>query len=330
MELRVPDSVEPQKKAACCGAVTLPGIEIRYAGASRRVRAGAIMKRIFFGIVAIASSLATSVLAAPPAPPAVYNWNGFYAGLNVGYSWGSSGTTQTFNDTLSGVLLSSSNSRFDMNGGIGGGQAGYNWQRMNWVFGLETDIQGSSQRGGTRAVCAGGTLVAAQFNGACTPGHIGDTADFNTPGLSVPSDLSQKLEWFGTFRGRVGSTLTPTILAYVTGGLAYGEVSATNTVSGINITGNQGTNNVILTPVAASFSSRSTRTGWTIGAGFEGVIGANWTAKIEYLYIDLGDISGSFVTPITAPSGAPVTVRYASHITDNILRVGLNYRFGGP
>jgi len=81
------------------------------------------------------------------------------------------------------------------------------------------------------------------------------------------------------------------------------------------------TNTVILTPVAASFSNRSTRAGWTIGAGLEGMIGGNWTAKIEYLYIDLGNVSGSFVTPITAPSGAPVTVRYTSHITDNILRV---------
>jgi outer membrane immunogenic protein len=120
------------------------------------------------------------------------------------------------------------------------------------------------------------------------------------------------------------------MLAYVTGGLAYGEISATNAVSGTNITGQNGTNTVILTPVAASFSTRSTRTGWTIGAGLEGMIGGNWTAKIEYLYIDLGDISGSFVTPITAPSGAPVTVRYTSHITDNIVRVGINYRFGGP
>jgi outer membrane immunogenic protein len=306
------------------------------------------MKRIFVGITVLASSLATSALALiffaagatyataadmpvkalPPAP--VYNWNGFYAGLNIGYSWGSSSTTQTFNDTVSGALLSASSSRFDMDGVIGGGQAGYNWQRNNWVFGLETDIQGSGQKGNTSAVCAGGTLVAAPFNGACTPGHVGDTAPFNTPGLPVPSNLSQKLEWFGTFRGRVGATLTPTILAYVTGGLAYGEISATNTVSGTNITGNQGTNTVILTPVAASFSNRFTRTGWTIGAGLEGVISGNLTAKIEYLYLDLGDISGSFVTPVTAPSGAPVTVRYTSHITDNILRVGFNYRFGGP
>lgn len=217
-----------------------------------------------------------------------------------------------------------------MNGAIGGGQIGYNWQRTNWVFGFEADIQASAQKGNTSAVCAGGTLAAAPFNGVCTPGHVGDTAPFDTPGLPVTSALSEKLEWFGTVRGRIGPTITPTLLAYVTGGLAYGEVSATNTVSGTNITGPQGTNTVILTPVSATFSNRSTRVGWTIGAGLEGVVAGNWTAKIEYLYIDLGDISGSFVTPITAPGGAFVTSRYNSHITDNIMRVGFNYKFGGP
>ncbi len=59
--------------------------------------------------------------------------------------------------------------------------------------------------------------------------------------------------------------------------------------------------------------------GWTVGAGIEGVISGNWTAKLEYLYVDLGNVSGSFVTPIVAPSGAFVTASYNSHITDNML-----------
>jgi outer membrane immunogenic protein len=285
------------------------------------------MKRIFAGAVALACSIATSAFAAPPA---VYNWTGFYAGANVGYSWGNSSTSQYFSDSVSGVFLSTTNNSFDMNGAIGGGQAGYNWQRMNWVFGIEGDLQASGQRGNGQAICAGGTLAAPPFNGTCTPGHVGDTAPFHTPGLPVIFDISQKLEWFGTVRGRVGATFTPTILGYVTGGLAYGEVNTTGAVSGTNITGPQGTNTVILTPVAASFGNSSTRAGWTIGAGVEGMLSGNWTAKVEYLYIDLGTVSGSFVTPVTAPSGNPVAVRYSSHVTDNILRVGVNYRFGGP
>jgi hypothetical protein len=70
-----------------------------------------------------------------------------------------------------------------------------------------------------------------------------------------------------------GPTITPTILAYVTGGLAYGEVKSTDTVSGINIAnpGGQGTNaGTVLTLAAATFGNSNTRAGWTVGAGVEG------------------------------------------------------------
>ena len=78
------------------------------------------------------------------------------------------------------------------------------------------------------------------------------------------------------------------------------------------------------------FSNSDTRIGWTAGAGIEGAIGGNWTAKLEYLYMDLGTASGSFLTTIPASGGGFLTSNYSSHITDNILRVGVNYRFGGP
>lgn len=195
------------------------------------------------------------------------------------------------------------------------------------MFGLEADFQGSDQNGRTGAACAGGTLAAvATLNSACSTGHIGDTAPFNVAAFPVTSDISQRLNWFGTVRGRIAATVTPTVLLYATGGLAYGEITTTNT-AGTNITGTQGTNNFTLTPVAGSASSTTTRVGWTIGAGIEGVVSGNWTAKLEYLYVDLGDVSGAFVTPVTGRSGGLLTSHYSSHITDNILRVGLNYRW---
>ncbi len=113
--------------------------------------------------------------------------------------------------------------------------------------------------------------------------------------------------------------------------MAYGEIGTTNTITGTNLVGAQGVNTPpTVVPVSAAFSNSSTRVGWTVGGGLEGAVGGNWTAKIEYLYMDLGNVSGSFVTPIVAPSGALVTSRYSSHITDNILRVGVNYKWGGP
>jgi outer membrane immunogenic protein len=306
------------------------------------------MKRILVGSAAIVSLFsATNAFAADLAPrmytkapvvDAVYDWTGFYIGGNVGYSWGRSSTTQSFSDALTGTVLNATPTKFDLDGIIGGGQIGYNWQKDKWVFGLEADIQGSGEKGSTNAACPGGPAVsvattAAAVNGPCSLGHIGDTIAGNVAAFPVTSSLSEKIEWFGTVRGRIGPTITPTILAYVTGGLAYGEVRATDTVTGTNITnpGGQGVNGGnVFTPVAGSFGNSTTRVGWTVGAGVEGVVSGNWTAKIEYLYIDLGNVSGSFTTPIVAPSGAFLTSSYTSHITDNILRVGLNYKLGGP
>jgi outer membrane immunogenic protein len=53
-------------------------------------------------------------------------------------------------------------------------------------------------------------------------------------------------------------------------------------------------------------------------------------AKLEYLYVDLGKMSGSFLTTIPALGGGFLTSNYSSRITDNVLRVGVNYKFGGP
>jgi len=302
------------------------------------------MKWSFLGMVAIASTIAAGAIAADlpapvytkaPAPvAAVYNWTGFYVGGNLGYSWGRSSGIGTFSDATSGAVLSSSTNRFNMDGVIGGGQVGYNWQvDPKWVLGLEADIQGSGQRGNTPFSCSGGTAGAttqAGLSGPCGTGHLGDTAPFNVVAFPVAGNLGQKLEWFGTFRGRVGVTATPTFLFYVTGGLAYGELKTSETISGVNITGTQGTNTSTSTAVAAAFGNSSTRAGWTVGAGIEGVIGGNWTAKLEYLYIDLGNVSGTFITPVVAPSGAFLVTSYSSHVTDNILRLGVNYRFGAP
>jgi outer membrane immunogenic protein len=267
---------------------------------------------------------------APPVAVPVWTWTGFYAGVNIGYSWGRSSSTDTFYDPIAGTILSATTAKFDMDGVIGGGQIGYNWQWDKWVFGLETDFQGSGQKGDDPFTCAGGAtgLTLGVLNGACTVGHIADIPARNVAALPVYGDLGEKLDWFGTVRGRIGPTITPTVLIYATGGLAYGDVKTTDAITGVNIGGTQGTLLSTQTPFAATFGNSSTRVGWTAGAGVEGVIGGNWTAKLEYLYIDLGSVSGVFLTPIVTPSGGLATLSYSSHITDNILRVGVNYKFG--
>ena len=79
--------------------------------------------------------------------------------------------------------------------------------------------------------------------------------------------------------------------------------------------------------IAAAGSGTDTRVGWTIGAGVEGMITQNWTAKLEYLYMDLGGFSGGTVL---ARTGRPIAARVDTNFTDHILRAGINYKFGGP
>ena len=258
-----------------------------------------------FAVVTAISTASAADLAARPytkAPPAlveVYNWTGFYIGGNVGYSWGRSRDTSTLTNTA-GTVLFTSIDRSDLNGVVGGGQIGHNWQVQNWVWGLEADIQGTDEHGSRAFTCP--TAI-------CTPSAIILVA----PGPAVPVSLNQKLEWFGTVRGRAGVLVTPKVLLYATGGLAYGEVKSTETVG-----------------VLTGFSNSDIRVGYTVGAGVEGVIGGNWTAKLEYLYVDLGKVSSSFLTTAPAFGGGVLTSNFSSRITDNVLRVGINYRFGGP
>jgi outer membrane immunogenic protein len=175
--------------------------------------------------------------------------------------------------------------------------------------GIEIDIQATGQKGGLDFVCPAG-ICAAPIIGAAV-----------VPGGPITASYDQKLTWFGTVRGRAGALVTPTVLAYVTGGLAYGEVKSDLLVSGTNG----------LVPVSAAFSNTTTRAGWTAGAGIEGRLGGGWTAKIEYLYIDLGNVpTGPFVTPITSLVVGPVAITFNSRVTDHIARVGINYLFGGP
>jgi len=285
------------------------------------------MKRTLIASAAFASLLvATSAFAADlpvytKAPPValVYDWTGYYIGTNLGYSWGRGSTdgniTGTQNvsvfRTAGPTLVSSVNTalptlplsgRADVNGFIGGGQLGYNWQREKWVFGLEGDIQFSNERGSSDVCTVAG----------CPAGSTVFTRDY-------------KLDWFGTVRGRVGFLPAERILLYATGGLAYGGFSGSSWTLPANI---------------GTWSS--TNVGWTVGAGAEAALGNNWSVKFEYLYMDLGHVGGSSatVTNVTNAANTPgagfnttttqtLAYQFNTKFTDNIVRVGLNYKFGG-
>ena len=280
------------------------------------------MTRFFVAILA-ASFGATSALAADlpvrtytKAPVYVdpgYDWTGFYVGLNGGYSWGNASNTFT-----AGILPVTFASQ-SMDGWVFGGQAGYNWQfNKSWVFGIEGDIDATGQDG--TATLDPSTTVAVfvpPFSARLNPTVTTTTTTTGT--------LEEKLPWLATLRGRIGVLPTDRVLLYVTGGLAVGEVKSTSSVTTTTTTALSFGTPPGPTSVSALAGASSTQAGWTIGAGIEGAIGGSWTAKLEYLYVDLGTVNNTFVG--VAPF-APLTT--SAHVTDNILRAGINYRFGGP
>jgi outer membrane immunogenic protein len=258
------------------------------------IRGISISTLLLVASVSVASA-ADMALKAPPPPPAPCVWCGWYVGLNLGGSWGRSSTT------YDGALFAPFTTSQNMDGVLGGGQVGYNWQfSSNWVFGLEADIQGTGQRGTADLP----TIVVPPIPGILALG---------LPGTTSAATLTQKLPWFGTVRGRLGVEASSNWLLYVTGGLAYGEVRSTLNTNAVTTTG---------IATATSTGVNDTRAGWTVGAGSEWMFAPQWSAKLEYLYMDYGHISDSFLG-----TGSYATVGITSHVTDNVVRVGVNYHF---
>jgi iron complex outermembrane recepter protein len=249
---------------------------------------------------AAADSRAPMLFKAPML--AAWTWAGPYLGGTIGYGAGKSRTDTIFGDPASGAGLFATAAARALDGAIGGAQAGYNWLAGVFLAGVEGDLNYSGQRAKLNAVCPGEI---------CNPGLVGVIGD---PSVIARFEQGQKLEWFATLRARLGVTVTPDAVAYVTGGVAVGEVMTAGTVFGFDGDGN---------PVNTIVSSHNTKAGWTAGGGLEGRLAGNWTAKIEYLYLDLGT-----VTTIPAPApNATTAVAFNSRVTDNVLRVGVNYKF---
>jgi outer membrane immunogenic protein len=248
-------------------------------------------------------SAADMPVKAPRPVIEVWSWDGFYIGINGGYSWGRSKTDVDFFNANTGVFLGGASGTLNLDGPIFGGQVGFNRQNGNWVWGLEGDIQWSGQKGDAIFTCAP-TL-------ACNNLTFG-------PGLNVPvtGSFEQKLSWFATLRGRLDVTVTPTVLAYVTGGLAIGHIETEGVLTGFTAAS---------APTSAAFSYDKTKLGWTVGGGLEGRLSGNWTAKIEYIYADYGSVSG---TGLLTTNVVPLRAEFDSQVTDHVLRAGINYKFG--
>jgi outer membrane immunogenic protein len=282
----------------------------------------------FFTAATFALAASASAFAAEP----VYSWTGWYAGVNVGASFGRAktdfnvtpiGTTAVPNvpalQNSPGFGFSDTNSP---SGFIGGGQIGYNWQYSPLiVVGLEADIQGALEKDSNN--------LTNSFSGfiRIPPGGIIP----NTAG-TAGTIYSTQIDWFGTVRARIGYVWgNGEVMSYITGGLAYGEVkiNGTNTVSAFVL----GVGTPLAESVSQAFDHSQINTGWVVGYGTEGkLLIPGWTLKAEALYMDLGHLDTTGVTTgvFSALQGATATggqVTTHSHFTDGILRLGVNYQF---
>ena len=183
---------------------------------------------------------------------------------------------------------------YNWTGFYAGINGGYGWGHSSWdTFGTTIHPSGG---------LVGGTLgYNWQAPGSAWVFGIEGDADWTDikkgfTNAACPTGCQTKNNWLATVRGRVGYAWDR-VMPYLTGGLAVGDIHA-----------NQG-----------SFAGASdTNAGWTAGAGVEAAIAANWTAKLEYLYVDLGNIN--------CPAGscaAPTNVDFRTHV----VRAGVNFRF---
>lgn len=199
----------------------------------------------------------------PPATPAYapnFDWAGAHVGLLVGGVWGTA-DEGIFGDNTSPT------------GGFAGANIGYDFTlHNNWILGVEADANFSNASDSSSALFFGGPATYT---------------------------FEQKLDYFGTVRGRLGYAMGSNLF-YGTGGWAWGH----------------GTRTVSFPFGIGTFSDKQSLSGWTIGAGVEHVFTPNVIGRLQYLYTDYGTTNFNI-------AGTPIPVS----ITTSTLSMGINLKF---
>lgn len=234
-----------------------------------------------------------ATFAPPPA-----DWGGFYAGVNAGgleaLDHGDPFCVNPFG-TVNGFGCSFEADRPLVSrpfGFIGGAEIGYNWQFNRYVAGIEADFQGTT---------ANGSHTLTTINLAS--------------GAPDQDQVSSRLDYLGTVRGRLGVAVLDPLLLYATGGLAYGAGQVSSIFSGPTLAAPG-----VLYPSTTSFA----RLGWTVGGGFEYAFAPHWTVKLEGLYYDLGYATTAGQNVIGGPNGF---IEGKTFALDGVIgRIGVNYK----
>jgi outer membrane immunogenic protein len=282
-----------------------------------------------FCALGIAGSAAAEEMATPPSSFVTGRvpylaWSGLYFGVNGGYAWSNPSVAYVANDPASqagtcaipGGIQCIPTADFRRDGGLFGGQVGYNWQFNSlWLAGVEADYQWSDLTG----------------SGNSPFGFVVTSGGRTTTSTSISTmNASETVHSFGTLRARVGALPFQSLLLYGTAGLAIGQVSENLTLtSGSTLTRTSGGYGYSCTAGNSCFagSASQTRIGWTAGVGAELALTTNLTLKGEALYVHLEAPS----TTATAVNSAGMTpssfTGNFSYVDFIVARGGLNYRF---
>lgn len=244
--------------------------------------------------IANASAADLPVKAPAYVPPAV-TWTGPYLGGHLGAGWGTVETSVDVGSIVNAFIPAAGLgfvlplSSHNINGLLAGVQLGYNWQVGSFVYGLEGDFSWSDIEG-------------------------------NAPCL-IAFNCQTEVKWMADVTARIGVLPVERLLVYLKGGVVWADTDYSFgnsiTVGGAGFTAS----------VAADQSD--TRIGGLLGFGAEYMFAPNWTAKIEYNYMDFGD--DTYNIPVTAAVGggpsvtfnAPVDIDQKIHA----MKIGVNYKF---
>jgi len=221
---------------------------------------------------------------------APYDWNGFYLGGHAGYGWGRADATNINGNVNFPAGLQHG---LDLNGWFGGVQLGYNYQlpASNWLVGIEGDFSWA--------------------------GIDGDSSDPSPVTPATRVNLSHgKVDWLATATGRLGYAYS-NWLFYAKGGAAWAHQEAKAT------TVDPSAGSLLISLV----TGEDTRVGWTVGAGVEWGFWQNWSAKVEYDFLDFGSRKETnSAAYFNGASGLNPLLRDVD-FKMSVVKLGINYRF---
>jgi len=252
------------------------------------------------GALATAGSVQAADLPLKAAPRAVapapgFDWSGIYIGAHIGGGW----ATNDISDPglgIIGVLLGVPPVQTtDSSGILGGLQAGWNYQIGRLVLGTEVDFSWADVNGSSTSTFAAG--IAG-------------------PGTSISRTLTANTDWMGTATVRLGYA-SNRWMVYSKAGAAFAHTNYTS-----NWIGN-GAGGAVLFVGAGD----QTAVGWTVGVGAEYAFWNNWSAKLEYDFMDFGSKTVTVNGVIGGAGGLPAAFGIVNEQTISQVKFGVNYRF---